>query len=555
MSYSDERNTQIVLALLKAYKIKRVVVSPGSGNIDLVISMQNDPYFKLFSAVDERHAAYLACGMASESDEPVVISCTGATAARNYMPGMTEAYYRKLPILCITSSRVSVCVGHGYGEMTDRSRPPRDTAKVSVQLPPVFSDYEAFGCELVARTAMLELFGPNRGPVHINLQRIYKNIFNTKTLPKVRTLKRIYPWESHWPKIDPNWKIAIVVGSGRKFSTRESKSLERFIARYNAVALIDQASVFVGKGACCSSLICAQVGQEWRDGLEPDLVLHLGEISGDYPTCGFISGKAPVWRINADGVARDRYATLTNIFAMPEIVFFDHYSELVASQSGHGYLNLWRNRDLTLRKTRFRSLPFSSVWIANEMAGLMPKGSMLHLGILNSLRAWNYQRKLNGVVVSCNVGGFGIDGCTSTAIGASLIRQDRLCFIVTGDLAFFYDLNSLGNRHIGNNLRVLIVNNGIGGTFKQYFHPGSRFGSITDEFVAGGGHFGRQSKDLVRHYASDLGMKYVAATSKEEFRSVIGEFLSESDQSIVLECFVSIEDDTSAVKLIDGVIS
>ena len=96
-NYSAERNVQIVLSLFKQYGIKRVIASPGAINIPVVASMQQDQFFEMFSCVDERSAAYMACGLAEETSEPVVLSCTGATSSRNYMPGLTEAYYRKLP--------------------------------------------------------------------------------------------------------------------------------------------------------------------------------------------------------------------------------------------------------------------------------------------------------------------------------------------------------------------------------------------------------------------------------------------------------------------------
>ena len=102
--YSDEKNVQILIALLKAHGVKRVIASPGSTNVTFVGSIQQDPYFEIYSCVDERSAAYMACGMAAESGEPVALSCTGATASRNYFSALTEAYYRKLPIVAITST-------------------------------------------------------------------------------------------------------------------------------------------------------------------------------------------------------------------------------------------------------------------------------------------------------------------------------------------------------------------------------------------------------------------------------------------------------------------
>ena len=102
--YSDEKNVQILIALLKAHGINNVIASPGTTNSALVASLQTDDYFNMRSAVDERSAAYMACGLANELGVPVVISCTGATASRNYLPGLTEAYYRKLP--CLRSHRI-----------------------------------------------------------------------------------------------------------------------------------------------------------------------------------------------------------------------------------------------------------------------------------------------------------------------------------------------------------------------------------------------------------------------------------------------------------------
>ena len=68
--YTNERNIQIVISLLKAHGIKKVIASPGATNITFVGSIQQDPWFEVYSSVDERSAAYIACGMAAESGEP-----------------------------------------------------------------------------------------------------------------------------------------------------------------------------------------------------------------------------------------------------------------------------------------------------------------------------------------------------------------------------------------------------------------------------------------------------------------------------------------------------
>ena len=127
--YSNERNIQIVISLLKANNIKKIVASPGATNFSFVGSLQNDPFFEIYSSVDERSAAYIACGIAAESGEPVVLTCTGSTASRNYLPGLTEAYYRKLPVLAITSHQGKDRLGQLIFQNIDRSNPPHDAVK------------------------------------------------------------------------------------------------------------------------------------------------------------------------------------------------------------------------------------------------------------------------------------------------------------------------------------------------------------------------------------------------------------------------------------------
>ena len=82
---------------------------------------------------------------------------------------------------------------------------------------------------------------------------------------------------------------------------------------------------------------------------------------------------------------------------------------------------------------------------------------MLFLGILNTLRTWNYFDLPDSVYGYANTGGFGIDGYISSFMGASWVHPDKLYFCVAGDLAFFYDMNVLGNRHVGRNVRILLL--------------------------------------------------------------------------------------------------
>ena len=191
--YTDERNVQIVISLLKQHGIHRVIASPGTTNMTFVGSIQNDPYFQIWSSVDERSAAYLACGMASETGEPVVLSCTGATASRNYMPGLTEAYYRKLPVLAITSHRGDYQIGQLCDQQIDRRNIPNDIAVESVVVPMVKDASDEKYCIDNANRAILALTTNGGGPAHINMFTAYSQNFSVESFkvhPTFRVIRQ-----------------------------------------------------------------------------------------------------------------------------------------------------------------------------------------------------------------------------------------------------------------------------------------------------------------------------------------------------------------------------
>ncbi|NMA31908.1 MAG: 2-succinyl-5-enolpyruvyl-6-hydroxy-3-cyclohexene-1-carboxylate synthase, partial [Candidatus Methanofastidiosa archaeon] len=271
--YTDEKNTQILIALLKGHGIRKVIASPGTTNISFVKSVQNDPFFEIYSSVDERSAAYIACGLAAESGEPVVLSCTGATASRNYMPGLTEAFYRKLPILAVTSTQETIKVGHHVAQTLDRSTMPNDVVKYSVELPIIKDDEDWWSCEVKANSAILELNRHGGGPVHINLETRFSRSFETQELPKVRVIKRITQ-SGDFPPL-PNGRIAVLIGSHKKMTKEQISAIENFCKSNNAVAFCDHTSGYKGRYSVIHSLSSSQKLTELNN-LRPDLSIHIG---------------------------------------------------------------------------------------------------------------------------------------------------------------------------------------------------------------------------------------------------------------------------------------
>lgn len=552
--YSDERNIQILISLLKQSGIKKIIASPGATNVSFVGSLQNDPYFEMYSCVDERSAAYMACGMAAESGEPVVLSCTGATSSRNYMPALTEAYYRKLPILAVTSTQDIRRVGHMIAQVTDRSVKPNDVCVHAEYIPTCTDAIAEWDATIRINRAILALRHHGGGPVHINLATVYSKNFSVKELPVAKVIRRISTGDK-FPEIGKGKRVAIFVGSHTKWSERMTTLVDKFCTKYNAVVFCDHSSNYKSNFRVCNAIVGTQ--SNYKSCIyEIDLLIHIGEISGDYADMGPLKASQQVWRVNEDRELRDQFQKLTYVFEMHEEDFFENYVKDVAKIAlTNDYLELCKNEYDHLQGL-IPELPFSNLWIAHQTAGRLPKDSVLHLGILNSLRAWNMFEIPKSVISYVNTGGFGIDGLISACIGGALASPEKLHFLVLGDLSFFYDMNAIGNRHIGNNLRILLVNNGKGTEFKNYNHTAALFGDTADQYIAAAEHFGNKSHQLVRHYAEDLGYEYMQATTKEEYLSHIDRFLipEPTEKSMILEAFTDDKDESEALKEINNLI-
>ena len=62
MGYTDKKNVLQLVALLRAYGIRQVVLCPGSRDVPLVQAFSACDDFECYSVTDERSAGFFACG-------------------------------------------------------------------------------------------------------------------------------------------------------------------------------------------------------------------------------------------------------------------------------------------------------------------------------------------------------------------------------------------------------------------------------------------------------------------------------------------------------------
>lgn len=541
--YTNERNKQIIIFLLKEYGIKKIVVSPGATNFAFVGSIQHDPYFEMYSCVDERAAAYMAIGMAEKCHEPIVLSCTGATASRNYMAALTYAYQRNIPILVVTSSLSLASVGHLKAQVTDREHAPIDMIFKSYQFDNIKDAEDEWRVNVKCNEAISQLLLYGK-PILINVCTTYSLDFSVKDLPLAKYIPT-YTLGSQLPSI-PDTNICIFIGSHKRFSKEQTLAIERFCECYNAVVLCDHTSGYSGKYKVNMALpFCQETFSSSNRNV--GLLIHLGEISGDYYTFGGLLPKQ-VWRVNTDGVYSDFFRKLTAVFKMDESEFFANYT--TTTQSEHHYFYACLD-EFDRFMAALPNVAFSNIWIAEQLHSRLPKGSQIHFGILNSLRSWDFFNLPEEVEGKSNVGGFGIDGCVSSLIGAALTSPDKFFFGIVGDLAFYYDANILLNRYLPNNFRLIVVNNGRGIEFRNYCHPSyTAFGKSVDSYVAAAGHFGRQTRSAIVDLCNSANIEYIAVASKDDFLRIIERLTSQqAGRAMIIECFTTPENESNALQM------
>ena len=530
MNYTVEKHTQILIALLKKHGIKKVIASPGTTNICLIGSLQSDPFFEVYSSVDERSAAYIACGMAAASGEPVVLSCTGATASRNYLPGLTEAFYRKLPVLAITSSQHFGRVGQYYSQVIDRSSLLADVALESVQVDCVYTEEDEWACGVIINKALLALRKAGGGPAHINLRTTYNQDFSVQTLPAVKCITYISDFKN-MPSLDDFKHIAILVGVHNMWSEELRLAVEDFCGAYNAVVVRNHASNYTGEYGYNPDLI-NNMKQYTPQTEKADLVIYIGSISR------YNSGmnEKAMWRVNPDGMIRDFEKKLTHVFAMEEADFFRYYANQKKNVKHNSYAKQWQEEVRNILE-KIPELPFCNVWIAQMLSRNLPDHSVFHLSGSNTARAWNFFPIPSTIECYSNDGTMGIDGQISALVGESLVNPKKL--------------------HFGAVIRLLVVNNGKGAEFRIYTHFANNFGDEADKYMAAAGHYGNKSRTLIKHYVEDLGFEYLTASTKEEFCEAMKRFTIPllTEHSMVFEVFTDSKDESDGIYAMNHIVS
>lgn len=542
--YTVLENARIVIALLKKHNIRHIVLSPGGSNIPIVQGVQQDPFFKCYSVVDERSAIYFAIGLHHETGEIIATSCTSAQATRNYIPGLTEAYYKRVPILAITMSKHPRYLGQDYMQCPYQTSLPIDAVKKSFSLPRINDENDRALCIRTVNEAILELTHHSHGPIQLNIEELDSETWqlsNDFTLPEVRCINR-YSYNSCDFFSLKGKKVMLLIGEHRVFSDATKSAIETFCEKNNVFVYSHHISNYHGKYALNANAVVSFMSKEIFNKIyAPDVLITIGGLTGDYgiytPLFNSPSNSFEHWRIDRGGNVVDTYGKLTKVFEMEEEEFFNRYSSL-ENINDHSYFELWNNAMKQVNTTV--DVPLSNLYVAQYLHKLIPSNSRMNFAILNSFRVWSYFQIDPSIVCAANVAAYGIDGCMSLLLGQS-VETENLSFLITGDLAFYYDMNALSLRHVKNSVRIILINNDGGAEFKL-----GNLEKKTDvsSHISAAGHF-----KTAKGWAETCGFEYIQIKEKGQLEMASKILVKESQKPILLEVFTTAENERIAISL------
>lgn len=543
--YSHIKNVQILVALLKEFNIRDVVLAPGGSDIPLIYSIENDNFFECYSIIDERSLVYFAMGISQQKNVPVVCLCTSGTAVCNFLPGMTEAYYQDVPIVAITADKHPYRQGQLETQKIDQTEIFKGICRKSVNLPMVNTSEEEWYCGRLVNEALLELNHHGRGPVHINIPVLGKiSVFNADELPKVKKITRIDAtasngvWLERAETLSRAERVLLVIGQNISFSDVDIKNIKVLFKKINCAISIEHLSNLNCTGALITYPLTDARDNNILDKLMPDLVISLGNNVASAGIKPFIRRGAAScchWTVDESGRVRDMFDCLTTVFECPASIFFEKMAVLCAGSNNMEYYSLWAN---SLNAIPEYEVPYSDFYAVRKLTPLIPEHSILHMAILNSTRLFQFNKLAPNVKVYCNVGALGIDGCLSTFLGqASATEELSVC--VLGDLSYFYDMNATSIRHVGKNVRILLLNNA--GAAEFHYLVGNKNIPTLNNFISA------KNNRSAMGWVESLGYRYMTASTKEELDKLLPEFVKPSDKPVFFELFTDMEIDAEVV--------
>jgi 2-succinyl-5-enolpyruvyl-6-hydroxy-3-cyclohexene-1-carboxylate synthase len=550
--------------------VEHVCVSPGSRSTPLAVTAASVDGLLLWSQLDERAAAFFALGLAKASRTPVALVCTSGTALANYAPAVIEAHYAGVPLIVLSADRPPELREWGAGQTIDQPKLFGAQVRYFAELPiPTAGSRMLRYARAMACRAVGESVGASPGPVHLNW-------------PLCEPLEPLLdPTESDWADGDAvaergrakgqpyactvhessRASVALIEALAAAFSRTErgviacgmidepdfADAVARLARRLGWPIFADPISNVRSGSHVESAPILAGYDLFLRDARfqanhQPEVVLRFGGT----PTC-------KAFRLWLEATPPDRMVVvsgggdwndpshLTSDFVVADSTAFCLDLTAALEQLGtdlpQGGQGRWTSSFLaaearvqTVLDSEFGANPtLFEPRAARMLTESVPEDSILYVSNsmpVRDLDAFMPVRQ-SRIRVLANRGANGIDGMVSSALGAAASGQGHV-FLLTGDLAFLYDIGGLlAARRYPLKATIVVFNNDGGGIFS--FLPIAQYAEAVrfDEL------FNTPHGADLSAAASLYGLHHTRVANFHEYEAAIGKSLGESGVSII----------------------
>ncbi len=534
MKYPKIPLAQSIIALLEQQDINRIVISPGSRSAPLALGFSDQDFFNCYSIVDERCAAFFALGMAQQTQKAVVLVCTSGSALLNYYPAFAEAFYSRIPLIVISADRPKSKIDIGDGQ--------------TIRQENVFENHSLFNANLSEDASTendlkikqaIAFAQQKKGPVHINApfeEPLYEMIDAVNIAVSTIDFKidkpffdatTLLPFQSIW---NNSKKILILVGAS--YPNVLLDDIAKNLANNPAVLLMTETVSNLHHDHYITGIdtLITPFSETEAKAFSPELLITFGGMVVSKRIKSLLRKNPPQhhWHIDVSR-AYDTFGCLTQHFKTTSEVFFNRFLNQATTESNYfnQYYNLFKTR-IAKRETYLLQIPFCDFSVFNHVLKSLPKNIILQISNSSAIRYAQLFSIDKSIAVFCNRGTSGIDGSTSTAIGAAAAVKKQTVFI-TGDIGFFYDSNALWNNYIPKNFKIILLNNGGGGIFRIL--PGHRDTTTFNTF------FETEHQLTAAHLAKMFQMNYITANDEKSLEKGLKILYENNDAPTILEIF------------------
>jgi 2-succinyl-5-enolpyruvyl-6-hydroxy-3-cyclohexene-1-carboxylate synthase len=547
MIYPKIPLAQSIIEICSAKGVHDIIISPGSRNAPLTIGFTNNPKFRCYSIADERCAAFFALGIAQQTQKPVAVVCTSGSALLNYYPALAEAFYSQIPFVVISADRPFDKIDIGDGQ--------------TIRQENVFLNHSLYNANLLEEASeendifineAINVAIAHKGPVHINVpfeEPLYQttnklsvdvNVTGLFKINRAVRVEDIIAFSTLW---NHSQKILVLVGECAPNAV-EQKWIEK-LAEFPSVVVLTETTSNLHHPSFINNIdtLITPFGPKEFEELQPRILITFGGMIVSKRIKAFLRKYKPRHHWHIDELrAYNTFGILTKHFVVSPNQFFEQFIPHLKEVKSH-YKSTFEtiHQDRKVKHTEYLSkTKFSDLKAFENILSALPRNIQLQISNSAAIRYAQLFDIENSIQVFCNRGTSGIDGSTSTAIGAA-VGSGKPTVLITGDVGFLYDSNALWNNYIPKNFKIILINNGGGGIFRIL--PGHQENETFNTY------FETSHCLTAEHLAKMYQLDYVIASDEISLTNGLKQLFKNNDKPAILEVFTPTRENN---KLLSG---